>query len=67
MTQEKLAEYLNISPQAVSRWENDAAMPDVSLLSVLANLFDVTTDYLLGVDISQKERDINAIIKPPKI
>ncbi len=55
MTQEQLAELLNISPQAVSRWENNAAMPDISLLPPLANLFDVTTDYLLGMDTWQKD------------
>ena len=47
MTQERLAELLSVSAQAVSRWENDSAMPDVSLLAPLANLFHVTTDYLL--------------------
>lgn len=50
MTQEKLAELLNISPQAVSRWETNSAMPDISLLPPLANLFNVTTDFLLGMD-----------------
>ena len=50
MTQERLAELLSISPQAVSRWETDVAMPDISLLPPLANLFNVTTDYLLGMD-----------------
>lgn len=55
LTQERLAELLSISPQAVSRWENDVAMPDVSLLPPLANLFQVTTDYLLGMDTYQKD------------
>ena len=55
MTQERLADLLNISPQAVSRWENDAAMPDISLLRPLANLFGVTTDYLLEMDTFQKD------------
>ncbi len=63
MTQEGLAETLGITGQAVSRWENDLAMPDISLLPVLANLFDVTTDYLLGVDITQKESKINGILR----
>ena len=49
MTQENLAELLSISPQAVSRWETDAAMPDISLLPPIANLFHVTTDYLIGM------------------
>ena len=62
MTQEQLAETLSISAQAISRWENDVAMPDISLIPVLANLFEVTTDYLLGVDILQKEDKIQKII-----
>ncbi|MBR5523640.1 MAG: helix-turn-helix transcriptional regulator [Clostridia bacterium] len=55
LTQEKLAELLNISPQAVSRWETGAAMPDISLLPPLSNLFSVTTDYLLGMETYQKD------------
>ena len=55
MTQENLAELLSISPQAVSRWETDAAMPDISLLPPLANLFSVTTDHLLGMETYQKD------------
>ena len=55
MTQEHLAELLAISPQAVSRWETDAAMPDISLLPPLANLFGVTADHLLGMDTYQKD------------
>lgn len=55
MTQEKLAELLSISPQAVSRWETDCAMPDISLIPPLANLFGVTTDYLLEMDQYQKD------------
>lgn len=55
MTQEELAELLSISSQAVSRWETDLAMPDISLLPSLSNLFHVTTDHLLGMD--DVERD----------
>jgi len=55
MTQENLAELLSISPQAVSRWETDAAMPDISLLPPLANLFNVTTDHLLGMKTYQRD------------
>lgn len=54
-TQEKLAELLSISPQAVSRWETNVAMPDISLLPPLANLFGVSTDFLLGMDTYQKD------------
>lgn len=63
MTQERLAELLSVSAQAVSRWENDSAMPDISFLAPLANLFHVTTDYLLGVDISKREKIIGDIRK----
>ncbi len=63
MTQEQLAELLSISSQAVSRWETEAAMPDISLLPPLANLFQVTTDYLLGVDIQKNEERVMEIIR----
>ena len=56
MTQEQLAELLSISPQAVSRWETDVAMPDISLLPPLANLFKVTTDHLLGMDTQERDQ-----------
>lgn len=56
MTQEQLAELLSISPQAVSRWETDMAMPDISLLPPLANLFHVTTDHLLGMETYQRDQ-----------
>lgn len=60
-TQEQLAEMLSISPQAVSRWETDVAMPDISLLPILANIFDVSSDYLLEIDIENKEKKIQKI------
>ncbi len=50
MTQEKLAEYLNVSFQAVSKWETGAASPDLSLIVPLARLLDVTTDELFGLE-----------------
>lgn len=60
-TQENLAELLGISPQAVSRWECETAMPDISLLPRLANLFGVSTDLLLGVDPDGRDRKIEEI------
>lgn len=50
MTQEKLAEYLKVSFQAVSKWETGAASPDLSLIVPLARLLDVTTDELFGLE-----------------
>ncbi len=61
MTQEQLAEILSISPQAISRWETEMAMPDISLIAPLCNLFDVTSDELLGIDLTKKQEAINRI------
>lgn len=47
LSQEKLAEKVGVSSQAVSKWENDASCPDISLLPILARVLDVTTDELL--------------------
>lgn len=48
MKQDDLAQLLGVSPQAVSKWENDQTCPDISLLPQLAKLLDVTTDELLS-------------------
>ncbi len=47
MTQNDLAEKLNVSRQAVSRWEMGTAMPDVDNLIAISDLFSVTLDELL--------------------
>ena len=49
MTQERLAEYLNVSFQAVSKWETGAASPDLSMIVPLARLLGVSTDELFGL------------------
>ena len=61
MTQERLADALSISPQAVSRWETDMAMPDISLIAPLCNLFHVTADELLGIDLNRKDEAVKAL------
>lgn len=48
MSQEDLAEKLNVSRQAISRWENGSAKPDADNILQLSKLFGVTTDYLLN-------------------
>ena len=47
LTQEELANQLGVSSQAVSKWENDASCPDISLLPQLCRVLGVTTDELL--------------------
>ena len=63
MTQEELAEILSISSQAVSRWETDSAMPDISLLPLLCSIFNISADELLGIDVTKQEEEINEIRK----
>ena len=47
MSQEALAEQLNTSRQAVSKWENDQGFPETEKLLMFGNIFDVSVDYLL--------------------
>ena len=61
MTQEQLAEKLNLSPQAVSKWELGSGYPDMQLIPVLANLFGVSIDTIFGFDIAKREEQIENI------
>lgn len=58
LTQEQVANVFGVSPQAISRWENGSAYPDVTLLPGIAMYFDVSLDTLLGMD---KLRDADAV------
>ena len=55
MSQEKLANELNISRQAVSRWETGEAVPDTEKVIQLSRIFHVTTDYLLKDELEEPE------------
>jgi transcriptional regulator with XRE-family HTH domain len=50
ITQEDAAEILGVSPQSVSKWERGDTYPDITLLPVLANLYETTIDALLGME-----------------
>lgn len=62
-TQNNLANMLGVSYQAISRWENNITTPDISILPLLSNLFNVTIDYLLDNNIEDNNDEINQIIK----
>ena len=48
LSQEQLAEIMNVSRQAITKWENDGGLPDVSNLQELSKVFGITVDYLLN-------------------
>ena len=54
MTQEDLAERLEVSRQAVGKWVNDKGIPEVGKIVQISNLFGVSTDYLLKEDWEEK-------------
>ena len=54
-SQEELAEKVNVSRQSVSKWEGAQAVPDLEKILKLADLFGVTTDYLLKDEMGEEE------------
>lgn len=60
MTQKELAQKLNVSDKAVSRWERDECAPDLSLIPVIADIFGVTSDELLRGERRAKAPDNEA-------
>ena len=58
MTQEALADAIGVSAQAVSKWERGVANPDLYLIPALAELFDVSSDELLGLPTKNTEVEI---------
>lgn len=56
MTQLELAEKLNYSDKAISKWERGESIPDVLVLKSIADMFGVSLDYLLEADHEEKPR-----------
>ena len=54
LTQAQFAEDMNVSQQAVGKWERDLASPNDEMLKKIATYFNVTIDYLLGYDDSPR-------------
>ena len=61
-TQEELAERLGVTYQAISKWENNSGMPDISQIVPLATIFDVSTDFLFGIDHTSETEDALKIV-----
>ena len=54
MTQEQLAEAMGVTVGAVYKWENGLSMPEIRLLVELADLFEISVDYLLGYEMGER-------------
>ena len=61
MTQDDLAQRLGITPQAVSKWENDLAYPDITIIPTLCAIFEVSLDDLFG----KTKKDVSELSFPP--
>lgn len=62
LTQEALAEYMQVSPQAVSKWETGVSCPDIEMLPRLAAFFHITTDELLDYDRQRLNEEVRALV-----
>ncbi|MDO4288042.1 MAG: XRE family transcriptional regulator [Eubacterium sp.] len=62
LSQANLAERLGVSQTAVSQWETDKNYPDINTIKELAEIYSVTTDYLLGVDSSRLKKDNEIVV-----
>lgn len=60
LSQLKLAEMMNVSRQAISRWETDIAVPSAENLKYLGNLYNVSLDYLFNNDVDEMEENEKA-------
>lgn len=73
LTQEEVAAKLNITFQAVSKWENDVSAPDISVLNELSDILNVSLDELLGKQPitqyvpEQNRKDINKMFVRIKV
>lgn len=59
LSQEQLAEKLNVSRQAITKWENDGGIPDINNLQNIAKLFNTTIDYL----VNNTENNNNSVMR----
>ena len=71
LSQEALAEKLGVSRQAVSKWETEEAIPELSKIPMMAKIFGVTADFLLSdeenFEDAPKQYEESPKIEPPLI
>ncbi|MBP3378982.1 MAG: helix-turn-helix transcriptional regulator [Clostridia bacterium] len=63
VTQDKLAEYLGVTYQAVSKWERDVTSPDVTMLVPIATFFGIDLNELFDFDGTREQTDVEAYIR----
>jgi len=63
ITQEQLAEMLYLTPSAISQWETDRVLPDVSQIPLLAGIFRVSADIILGIELESTEGKLAELLE----
>ena len=63
MTQEQLADYLGVTSQAISQWECEKSLPDITQIPTLARIFDVTADILLDMDAEREAGEVEEFLQ----
>ena len=61
LSQEKMAEKIGVSRQAITKWENGAGTPDIANLMAIADLFQISVDELLSNEKSEKSSLITSM------
>ena len=63
LSQQELADQLNVSRQSVSKWELNESVPDISNILALSEIYHVSTDYLLGFQVSNRTLDVSGLTR----
>lgn len=63
ISQEVLAQYLGVSFQSVSKWENETTLPDITLIPAIASFFGISTDELFNFNLMEIEQKVERICK----
>lgn len=58
--QEELAERVYVSRQTISNWENNKSYPDINSIVLLSEIFEISIDNLIKVDVEQMKKEINS-------